>query len=313
MANAWAPIVGFVDFDAAKKTLSFDPRKAQTSTPQQGHPTQSPWSVTRSNIEFGGGEISMDVYISEPSARVQLLLQGPVNSVLAGINAGDAAYGFMLLPNNNNPSLPGGGAAPGGSLPVRKWLNIRLRARGSILELFYEDVLVISAQHPVRPGPLAVFIQSSKEVKVKNIATTKQDPECFVVMQFTDEYNTLYAEVIKPVCEKFGYKVVRADEFYSSGLIIDDITKSIQQTSLVIAEITPDNPNVFYEVGYAHGTAKPTILLCDKKREKLPFDVAGFRTIFYDNSIGGKSTVEEQLRKHLEALTAPSQNLPFKQ
>lgn len=107
--------------------------------------------------------------------------------------------------------------------------------------------------------------------------------------------------------------MIRADEFYSSGLIIEDITRSIQEASLVIAEITPDNPNVFYEVGYAHGTAKPTVLLCDKKREKLPFDIAGFRTIFYDNSIGGKSMVEDQLRKHLEGLATPSQNVTFKQ
>ena len=32
-----------------------------------------------------------------------------------------------------------------------------------------------------------------------------------------------------------------------------------------------------------------------KQREKLPFDISGFRTIFYDNSIGGKKMVEEKL------------------
>jgi len=49
---------------------------------------------------------------------------------------------------------------------------------------------------------------------------------------------------------------------------------------------------------------KTTILLSDKKREKLPFDVSGFRTLFYDNTIAGKGEVEARLRKHLEGIAA---------
>jgi len=56
---------------------------------------------------------------------------------------------------------------------------------------------------------------------------------------------------------------------YNAGLIIEDITPSIQEASIIIADITPDNPNVFYEVGYAHGIKKPTILLSE--RDGPPF------------------------------------------
>lgn len=72
--------------------------------------------------------------------------------------------------------------------------------------------------------------------------------------------------------------------------------------SVVIADITPDNPTVFYEVGYAHGIKKPTILLSERRREALPFDVSGFRTLFYDNTIGGKGEVETRLTKHLQSM-----------
>ncbi|HNU88170.1 MAG TPA: hypothetical protein PKJ94_07765, partial [Ferruginibacter sp.] len=81
-----------------------------------------------------------------------------------------------------------------------------------------------------------------------------------------------------------------------------DIIKSIKESSLIIADITPDNPNVFYEVGYSHAIDKPTILLCDKKRSKLPFDLTSFRTLFYENSIAGKTQVEQRLRKYLDNL-----------
>jgi len=125
---------------------------------------------------------------------------------------------------------------------------------------------------------------------------------CFVVMQFTDEFNSLYQEVIKPTCEEFGYNVVRADDIYTTGSIIEDITRLLRECTIVIADVTPNNPNVFYEVGFAHGLGKPTILLSDRKRDRLPFDVSGFRTLFYDNTIGGKTAIEERLRKHLQAI-----------
>ena len=69
--------------------------------------------------------------------------------------------------------------------------------------------------------------------------------------------------MIKPTCEKFGLTAIRVDDIYKSGLIINDIARSIEEASVIIADVTIDNPNVFYEVGYAHGIKKPTILLSD--------------------------------------------------
>jgi nucleoside 2-deoxyribosyltransferase len=130
----------------------------------------------------------------------------------------------------------------------------------------------------------------------------QESPKVFIVMQFSDNYNILYKDVIKPLCESYGLTPIRADEFFHSTPILKDIITSINDSSLIIAEITPDNPNVFYEIGYSHALNKPTIILCDKKREKLPFDLSGFRTLFYENSIGGKNKVENDLRKFIESI-----------
>lgn len=121
-------------------------------------------------------------------------------------------------------------------------------------------------------------------------------------MQFTPKFNALNQQVIKTTCEQFNYEVVRADDFYTNGLIIEDILNSIRKASIIIADVTPNNPNVFYEVGFAHGIGKTTILLSDRNREKLPFDISGFRTLFYENTINGKSEVETRLRLHLKAI-----------
>jgi hypothetical protein len=58
---------------------------------------------------------------------------------------------------------------------------------------------------------------------------------------------------------------------------------------------------VYFEVGYALALKKPIILLA-KRETKLPFDIAGFRVLFYDDSIGGKIRVEEGLTQHLTAI-----------
>lgn len=120
-------------------------------------------------------------------------------------------------------------------------------------------------------------------------------------MQFTKPYNELYVEVVKPICEEFQIASLRADETYGPGLIIADVVKQITESRLVVAEITPANPNVYYEVGYAHALNKPTILIAEKGTQ-LPFDVSPFRVLFYENSIDGKRRVEEGLRRHLRAL-----------
>jgi hypothetical protein len=86
------------------------------------------------------------------------------------------------------------------------------------------------------------------------------------------------------------------------GLVIEDIKRQIAECRVVIAEITPGNPNVYYEVGYADTLNKPLILIADRKEGLKPFDVRAYRTIFYENSIGGKSVVEKDLRLYLRSI-----------
>lgn len=40
-------------------------------------------------------------------------------------------------------------------------------------------------------------------------------------------------------------------------------------------------------------------MLLARRGGTLPFDVSGYRVIFYDDTIGGKKEVEDSLDKHL--------------
>jgi len=121
-------------------------------------------------------------------------------------------------------------------------------------------------------------------------------------MQFEAPYDTLYQEVIQPVSRKAGFRVLRGDDVFRPGVILQDIIRIIVESDVIVADITPTNPNVFYELGYAHALQKPTILLANRQLEKLPFDISGYRVIFYDDTIGGKREIENTLEKHLESI-----------
>jgi nucleoside 2-deoxyribosyltransferase len=122
-------------------------------------------------------------------------------------------------------------------------------------------------------------------------------------MEFAEPFDTFYREVIQQQAEAAGFEAVRIDEKAGPGVIFQDIQREIEQAEVVIAEITPVNPNVFYELGYAHALGKPTILLA-RRGAQLPFDIRSYRVVFYNDTIGGKPEVERSLRRHLAAIAA---------
>ena len=99
------------------------------------------------------------------------------------------------------------------------------------------------------------------------------------------------------------------DEIAGPGIIVDDIQRQISEANVIVAEISSKNPNVFYELGYAHALSKPAVLLARRESSaEMPFDIRGYRAIFYDDTIGGKKTVERNLEQHLKAVLG---NAPY--
>ena len=285
--------------DLKGNTIKYIPTKAKNKL---GREEPLPTFVS-SNIEFESGSISFKVTLKEKYALCQVILGTDTGSDLnIGTNTNDKLFGITKFNRQSNKWELLAGSGNSDNLELNKEYEVKINVYGSIIRLHVNGIQVATAIHEVRQNQIQIALSSDDEVIVKDIKVIKKKPKAFVVMQFSEEYNELYNEVIKPVCEEFALECERADDYYTTNMIIQDIITSITSASVVIAEITPDNPNVFYEVGYAHAINKPTILLCDKKRAKLPFDLSSFRTLFYDNSIAGKTQVEVRLRKYLETI-----------
>jgi hypothetical protein len=78
------------------------------------------------------------------------------------------------------------------------------------------------------------------------------------------------------------YKVTRADEIDEAGMITSQVLQAVQDSHLVVADLTETNPNVLYELAVRHAVEKPVIHVIEPRISKIPFDIAGFRTIEFD-------------------------------
>lgn len=98
---------------------------------------------------------------------------------------------------------------------------------------------------------------------------------CFVIQPFDgDKFDKRYTDIFEPAIKESGYFAYRVDKDNSVTIPIEDIEKKIRESEFCFAEISTDNPNVWYELGYAFACGKNIIMVCSEERSgKFPFDI----------------------------------------
>ncbi|MEO8600954.1 MAG: TRAFs-binding domain-containing protein [bacterium] len=115
-------------------------------------------------------------------------------------------------------------------------------------------------------------------------------PHAFVAMPFGAkptadgtllDFNRVYLELIQPALESAGLSSFRADEELRGGDIKTDMFQELLVADLVVADLTIDNPNVWYELGVRHALrARGVVLLCGG-RTTTAFDLYTDRKLRY--------------------------------
>ena len=110
-----------------------------------------------------------------------------------------------------------------------------------------------------------------------------------------------YDLVFEPVLIELGYKVTRADKIGTPGLISDEIIERITNDNLVIADISDENPNVFYELAIRNAVHKP-IIVFKGENQRIPFDMQDKRSIEIDMKkarlwVKGKKELKKQIEE----------------
>ena len=119
----------------------------------------------------------------------------------------------------------------------------------------------------------------------------------FVVMPFSDEYKNVYELAIKNACKDCNIFCQRLDEQIFAESMLNQIYTQLYKADFIIADMSGRNPNVFYEVGYAHGQNKNVILITNNV-EDIPFDFKHYQHIIYDKN--NLNELKEKLTERIQ-------------
>jgi uridine kinase len=119
--------------------------------------------------------------------------------------------------------------------------------------------------------------------------------KCFVIMSFDEDLRVVFTSAIEKAASNQGYSCERVDSVPRSDDVPDTIVKQIVNADVVIVDLTHPKPNVYFELGIAFSTARPTI--CISQTTELPFDIRNYRIILYQ-----KDHLDELRLKLAEAL-----------
>lgn len=137
-------------------------------------------------------------------------------------------------------------------------------------------------------------------------------PTCFVIQpfdggKFDKRFNDVYQHAIKDA----HLDPYRVDKDPRADIPIDEIERGIRESAVCLADITLDNPNVWYEVGYAYASNKPVCLLSsDERAAKFPFDIQHRRIITYKSeSVSDFETLRSGISERLLAMVEKAAQL----
>ncbi len=275
--------------------------------------SESPYGIALFKENMKNGTVKTTVKFEKEGGRIARIVYGYDNRSKSYYSIGIGGYNYAYVVDafrltNRGPVWRG--LALEGKLPSvikpNKEYTLELSVVGLKIILKVNGIKIHEYNLPEPPGDyqLGIFTWGKGGAVFKDIIVEPINPMAFVIMRFHEPYNTIYNEIIKKICKNNGIDVYRVDEVYKPGVILDDIIKGIKDSEFLIAEVTPGNnvENVYYEVGYAHALGKQTILLA-KKGSKLPFDIQGYRVIFYDDLDGeGKVNLENEIIRHISSI-----------
>src|SRR6266480_2682429 len=94
--------------------------------------------------------------------------------------------------------------------------------------------------------------------------STLPKPFVFVLIPFAQEFTDIYKFGIKGAADDVGAYAERLDDQMFTEGMLERIFNQINKADVIVADMTGRNPNVFYEVGYAHALDKVVLLLTQR-------------------------------------------------
>jgi len=106
---------------------------------------------------------------------------------------------------------------------------------------------------------------------------------CFVIQPFDNgPFDKRYEDVFVPAIAEAGLDPYRVDLDPSVSIPIEQIEEGIRRADACLADISTNNPNVWFELGFAVASGKPVLLVCEYQPDRrFPFDIQHRSIIIY--------------------------------
>jgi len=210
-----------------------------------------------------------------PPVRVERVLSLVVSSGAFSSGTNSSPHGFKSI------SL-------GGYNVLAEYLGFQ-----SIRDLL--DRRAAEREKPSPPTPASPIREALGRVVTRNTA--------FILMSMDPQDDSLtdICNTIKSACAEFGVDAIRVDDIEHQDRITDRILEGIASSEFIVADLTGERPNVYYEIGYAHALNKRPILV-RKRGTRLHFDLSVHNAPEFRNNTELRSI----LLKRLEAILGRS-------
>jgi hypothetical protein len=132
---------------------------------------------------------------------------------------------------------------------------------------------------------------------------------CFVIQPFDNaQYDQRYDQVYKLGIEEAAFQPYRVDRDPTASIPIENIERGIRDSAICFADISEDNPNVWFELGLAIVHQKEICIVCSESRARFPFDIQHRLIIRYRTAAPNdfqilKSKIIERIRAVAEILS----------
>jgi len=143
-------------------------------------------------------------------------------------------------------------------------------------------------------------------------AAPKEPKYAFVISPFGDPYDSYWGDIYVPALRAADLEPRRGDSIFAAGNVVRQIWDLILESDVVLAELSEQNANTYYELGLAHALAKPCVLIT-RDATSIPFDLRNQRHLTYDTVMPKWATrLEAEITSAIvETLANPARSLVF--
>ena len=175
-----------------------------------------------------------------------------------------------------------------GSLTLSR--NLELSRRLEEMEERLESRMANVAAQPIEPP---------EQEKVITVESLKGKEVLFAIMPYADEFQDVWLGGIKRAASSTGFTPIRMNDITKSADITDEIVDVIKMAKVVVIDVTKNNPNVMFELGFALALKKSHVII-SQSPEFLSFDIHNIRTLIYANNWRGIESLHTELQKFIK-------------